>query len=194
MPRKVIKKFLPEHRTLVESRWLRPFRALLHDPALIVPHRRGVARGFAVGLFWAFMPVPGQSIFAAVCSVWLRVNVVVAMVTTWITNPFTAVPFVLTAHWIGALIIGPHAAPPPETVALGSVDLFSLEALREGWRELRQLGAEFLLGSMVLATVSAALGFAALNWFWLWSVRRRFATRRRAAAPPAPLSQPANRR
>ena len=179
MPRKVIKKFLPEHRTLLESRWLRPFRALLHDPALVVPHRRGVARGFAVGLFWAFMPVPGQSVFAAMSSIWLRVNVLVAVATTWITNPFTAVPFVFSAHWIGALILGPGVTPPPDASIVGGVDLFSLETLREGWRELRALGGAFLLGSLVLGVTSAAFGFAALNWFWLWSVRRRFASRRR---------------
>lgn len=179
MPRKVIKKFLPEHRTLLESRWLRPFRALLHDPALIVPHRRGVARGFAVGLFWAFMPVPGQSIFAALSCIWLRVNVLVAMATTWITNPFTAVPFVLAAHWIGVLILGPGTLPPPSPQALGEVDMLSLEALRAGWRELRELGGAFLLGALVMSTTSAVIGYVALNGFWLWSVRRRFAARRR---------------
>jgi hypothetical protein len=179
MPRKIIKKFLPEHRTLLESRWLQPFRALLHDPALIVPHRRGVARGFAVGLFWAFMPVPGQSIFAAVSCIWLRVNVLVAMATTWITNPFTAVPIVLTAHWIGVLILGPGELPPPSPDAVGGVDMFTLEALREGWRELRALGAAFLLGSLVMSIGSAIVGFVALNGFWLWSVRKRFASRRR---------------
>lgn len=182
MPRKIIKKFLPEHRTLLESRWLQPFRALLHDPALIVPHRRGVARGFAVGLFWAFMPVPGQSIFAAVSCIWLRVNVLVAMATTWITNPFTAVPIVLTAHWIGALILGPGEAPPPSpdaVHAVDAVDMFTVDALREGWRELRALGAAFLLGSLVMSVVTAILGFVTLNGFWLWSVRRRFASRRR---------------
>lgn len=179
MPRKVIKKFLPEHRTVLETRWLRPFRALLHDPALIVPHRRGVARGFAVGLFWAFMPVPGQSIFAAISSIWLRVNVLVAMAATWITNPFTAVPIVIAAHWLGALILGPSPLPPPAAQALGEVDLFTLDALREGWRELRELGGAFLLGTLVMSTVSAVLGYLALNGFWLWSVRRRFAARRR---------------
>ena len=179
MPRKIIKKFLPEHRTLLESRWLRPFRALLHDPALVVPHRRGVARGFAVGLFWAFMPVPGQSIFAVVSCIWLRVNVLVAMATTWITNPFTAVPIVLTAHWIGVVILGPATVPPPSPETLGEVDMFTLEALREGWRELRALGAAFLLGSLVMSVTSASVGYIALNGFWLWSVRRRFASRRR---------------
>lgn len=178
MPRQTIKKFLPEHRTLLESRWLRPFRALLHDPALITPHRRGVARGFAVGLFWAFMPVPGQSVFAAVSCIWLRVNVLVAMATTWITNPFTAVPFVLAAHWLGALLIGPGTTPPPVAEVQG-VDPFTLDALRGFWQELRQLGGAFLLGTLVLGLSSALLGLVALNGFWLWSVRRRFANRRR---------------
>ena len=188
MPRKVIKKFLPEHRTLLESRWLRPFRALLHDPALIVPHRRGVARGLAVGLFWAFMPVPGQSIFAALSAIWLRVNVLVAMATTWITNPFTAVPFVFAAHWVGALILGAGPPPPPEAAAVSTLDLLSLDALRQAWDQALQLGSAFLLGSLVIAVASSALGFVALNWFWLWSVRRRFAGRRRAPLDSKPAS------
>jgi uncharacterized protein (DUF2062 family) len=187
MPRKVIKRFLPEHRTLLESRWLRPFRALLHDPALIVPHRRGVARGLAVGLFWAFMPVPGQSVFAAISAIWLRVNVLVAMATTWITNPFTAVPIVIAAHWVGALILG-AAPPPPEATPVGTIDLLSLEALRKAWQQALQLGSAFLLGSVVMSIVSAVVGYVALNGFWLWSVRRRFAARRRA--PPGTTIRP----
>jgi uncharacterized protein (DUF2062 family) len=179
MPRTFIKKFLPEHRTLLENRWLQPFRAVLHDPALIVPHRRAVARGLAVGLFWAFMPVPLQSFFGAATAIWLRVNVLVAIAACWITNPITAAPIVYVAHAIGAFLLGP-APLPPEAPASVAGD-WSLEALAEVWQRLLSLGEAFLLGSLVLAIGAAALGYFALNTFWLWSVRRQFAGRRNAA-------------
>jgi hypothetical protein len=185
MPRKVIKKLLPEHRTVLENRWLRPFRALLHDPALFVPHRRGVVRGFAIGMFWAFMPVPGQSVIAAGFAIWLRVNVLVAMAATWITNPFTAVPIVLSAHAIGSLILGPEPVPAAAPEALASVDPSALAAVSEWLARLLALGEAFLLGSLVMSAGSALVCYFALNWFWLWSVRSRFAARRRAASPPA---------
>jgi len=180
MPRKIIKKLLPEHRTLLESRWLRPFRAVLHDPALVVPHRRGVVRGLALGLFWAFMPVPGQSLFAASIAIWLRVNVLVAIAATWVTNPFTALPIVLVAHRLGALLIGPAPIPAAAPDALSSADPSALAGFGEMLERLLALGEAFLVGSLALATLCATLAYVGLNWFWLWSVRRRFAARRRA--------------
>jgi len=187
MPRKFIKKLLPAHRTLLENRWLQPFRAVLHDPALVVPHRRAVARGLAVGLFWAFMPIPLQSFFAAATSIWLRVNVLVAVAACWITNPLTAAPIVYAAHWVGSLLLGPAPIPPEAPASVAG--RFSLPALLDIGQQIVALGEAFLLGSLVIAIGSAALGYLALNAFWLWSVRMRFARRRgagRRVTPPAP--------
>ena len=187
MPRKFIKRLLPEHRTLLENRWLRPVRALLHDPAVIAPHRRSVARGLAVGLFWAFMPVPLQSVFAAMTCVWLRVNVLIAVAACWITNPFTAVPFIYAAHAVGAFLIGssPMPLPSPETAeaATSAMPLIHL------WQQFRALGEAFLLGSFVIALSAAALGYSLLNAFWLWSVRRAFARRRSAPRSVNPAAR-----
>lgn len=187
MPRKFIKKLLPEHRTLLESRWLQPFRAVLHDPALVVPHRRAVSRGLAVGLFWAFMPVPLQSFFGAATAIWLRVNVLVAVAACWITNPLTAAPIVYAAHWVGSLLLGPAPIPPDATASVAG--RYSLEALLGIWQQMVSLGEAFLLGSLVIAVSAAMFGYLALNTFWLWSVRRQFARRRgagRRLTPPAP--------
>lgn len=181
MPRKFIKKLLPEHRTLLENRWLQPFRAVLHDPALIVPHRRAVARGLAVGLFWAFMPVPLQSIFAAVTCIWLRVNVLVAIAACWITNPITAAPIVYAAHAIGAFILGPGPVPPDAPASVAGNH--SLEALLQVWQQLLSLGEAFLLGTLVLSVAASAVGYLFVNTFWLWSVRRAFARRRLTRRP-----------
>jgi len=188
MPRKFIKKLLPEHRTLLENRWLQPFRAVLHDPALIVPHRRAVARGLAVGLFFAFIPVPLQSIFAAVTCIWLRVNVLVAIAACWITNPVTAAPIVYVAHAIGAFLIGPTELPPDAPASMAGK--YSIEALLQVWAQLKALGEAFLLGSLVLAVAAAVTGYAAINAFWLWSVRRSFARRRLIRRPPDPDRRP----
>lgn len=181
MPRKFIKKLLPEHRTLLENRWLRPFRALLHDPALVVPHRRAVARGLAVGLFWAFMPVPLQSFFAAATCIWLRVNVLVAVTACWITNPFTAVPFVYAASRVGSFLLGPAPIPPDAPASMAGK--YSLEALLQIWDQLMALGEAFLLGSLVIGVTASVLGYFFVNTFWLWSVRREFARRRLTRRP-----------
>ena len=188
MPRKFIKKLLPEHRTLLENRWLRPFRAVLHDPALIVPHRRAVARGLAVGMFWAFMPVPLQSFFAATTCIWLRVNVLVAVAACWITNPITAAPIVYVAHAIGALLLGAGAPPIDATEAVAVAS--AAPTLLQYWQELKALGEAFLLGSLVLAVGTATLSYLALNAFWLWSVRREFARRRVTRRPPVATPLP----
>jgi len=189
MPRKFIKKLLPEHRTLLENRWLGPFRAVLHDPALVVPHRRAVARGFAVGMFWAFMPVPLQSFFATATCIWLRVNVLVAIAACWITNPITAAPIVYVAHAIGAFLIGASPVPPEVSATVGEAAT-SLDTLQRYWEQFKALGEAFLLGSLVLGVGSAVLSYLFVNTFWLWSVRRDFAQRRAVRRPPDATRRP----
>ena len=74
MPKRLLRKLLPDHRRIREHPHLSRFGARLHDPNLWHLNRRSVAGGTALGLFTSMIPFPGQMIIAAALAIWVRVN------------------------------------------------------------------------------------------------------------------------
>jgi hypothetical protein len=155
---------LPTADELQRVRWLRPVAHRLADPALWRSRPEPLARGVAIGLFWAFAVPFAQIVLAAAHCVWWRANIPVAAAITFITNPFTVGFWLLLAYHVGSLFL--PGRPPP---SFNGDDLLgTLEAF--GWPTL--------LGMALFAVGGAAAGyFAVRGGAWLW-FHRRFAKRR----------------
>ncbi|MFB1029619.1 MAG: DUF2062 domain-containing protein, partial [Thauera sp.] len=72
--RKHFKRFLPDHRSVSENRWLRPFASTLLHPRLWHLNRHSAAGAVAVGMFCGLIPGPFQMPGAALPCVLLRVT------------------------------------------------------------------------------------------------------------------------
>jgi hypothetical protein len=92
MPRRLLRRYLPDHRRIREHRHLQFFGDRLHDPNLWHLNRRSVAGAMGVGVFVALLPTLGQMAVAAAAAIWLRVNLPLAVAMVWITNPLTMPP------------------------------------------------------------------------------------------------------
>lgn len=171
MAKKFVKRYLPDPHKLRTHRHLQFLGKLLHDPNLWHLNRRSASGGAAVGLFMAFIPLPFQSIPAAVAAVFFRVNLPISVALVWITNPLTIAPIFYFTYKLGSWILG--RTPDPVTFEM-SVDWFKA-SLGFVWQP-------FLLGSFVLATVAGLFGFFSLRWFWQWQVAREWRRRRRRRA------------
>ena len=166
MPRRYLKRILPQRHEVRERWFLRPFRALLHDPALWAIHRRNVLRATTVGIVAAFVPFPGQTAIAGVLAVYFRCNVPVALLASLLSNPITMGPMFYGAYRLGLWLLG---RPPvddgpdlPVESLLGQVDDILLP---------------LLLGCAILAAVFATVAWWTLNWLWVWSTRRHLRQR-----------------
>jgi uncharacterized protein (DUF2062 family) len=168
MPRKFIKRYLPGHQQICAHKHLRVFGSLLHDPNLWHLNRRSVAGAFAVGLFTAFIPVPGHMAIAGAGAIAARVNLPIAVALVWVTNPVTIPPLFYLAYKLGARLLDmpPHA--------------FHFE-MSLAWltNELAAIWQPFLFGCLVLGTVSAALGYLMVRTVWRISVLRSWRLRKR---------------
>lgn len=154
--KKHFNKIMPARSTLENSRMLRPVAHLLANPKIWHFNRRAITAGIAVGLFFGALPIAGQMLLAAVMAIALRVNMPIAVVATWISNPFT-MPFLYTAnYYLGAWIL--HSP----RVDLGALD-WSLEGLLH-------LGGEILVplffGSIVVGVILAVVSFIVLRLLW----------------------------
>jgi len=168
MPRRFFRKFALK-RDRFQGRWfLAPFAHLLHDTRLWGIRRRNVVPAFSLGLFIAFLPVPGHVLIAALTALALRINIPIAALTTFASNPLTVGPMFFLAYRVGLKLLS--LQPQPFNFELSLV-WFS-ERFVLIWQPL-------LLGCLLLGALAALVGYIALDLFWRASLADYLETRRR---------------
>jgi len=177
MARKLFRKFMPSVDKVREVKALSLFGEALFHPALWHLNRRSAAGGVAVGLFCGLIPGPLQILGAAIVCLVARVNLPVAIVSTFYTNPFTIVPLYILAYQIGSFVLGAGggqpAAPPPDFDWRAIVASFN--AIGE-W--MLGLGAPLALGIFLLACLLSAAGYFVVRLAWSIYLRRSWHVRK----------------
>jgi uncharacterized protein (DUF2062 family) len=158
---------MPNPHEIRHHKSLSIFGSLLHAPNLWHLNRHSIANAFAVGLFFAWWPVPFQMILAAAGAIVFRANLPISVGLVWITNPLTMPPMFYFAYILGVWIVG-----APERV-------FEFEATMQ-WvmSELLVIWKPFLTGCLTLAIVSSVLGYFTIHIMWRYSVVKRYNKRR----------------
>lgn len=162
VPKRFIKRYLPDHHKIREHKHLRFFGQLLHDPNLWHLNRRSVPGAFSVGLFCAFVPVPFQMILGAAGAIIWRVNLPISVGLVWLTNPITMPPVFYFAYKLGTWILG--ASLHKDVTFELSVDWIM--------GELTVIWQPFLLGCFLLGATSAFLGNMTVRLLWRLHVVR----------------------
>ncbi len=172
MPRRFFKKFaIKRHDAGNNGRLaqlLAPFRGFLHEPRFWGIRRRTVVPAVAVGLFVAFLPFPGHPLFAGLLALAFRINIPVAAVTTFVSNPLTMGPMYYTAYRLGRRLLGLEPSPFEFELSLAWVT----EKFVAIWQPM-------LLGSLLLGIASALVAFAILDLLWRASVHDYKSRKRR---------------
>ena len=170
------KASIPTRDVLATHPWLKPIAHRVLDPQLWRPRCEPVARGAAIGVFWAFAIPFAQILVATVHSVWWRANIPVAAGMTLATNPFSIGFWLWLAYQLGSLVLD---APPPVPPAEGAGLL--------AW--LTSFGAPALLGMGIFALAGAVIGYLSVKLVWRLRIglkrRRRRKTIRIGSRPTA---------
>jgi len=167
MPRKILKRFMPDHKTMREHPHLKKFGQRLTEPKLWHLNRRSVALGLALGLFIAFMPILGQMFVAAALAIIIRVNLPVAVMAVWISNPLTIAPLYFFTYKVGSWIL---QLPVEQHAFTLSWEWFTHEFLL--------IWQPFLLGSIVCGIIAALLGILSTRLVWRLIVIRNWLKRK----------------
>ncbi len=166
---KFLRKYLPSREVLENHKWLRPFAPWLGRAQLWHFNRRSVARGVAIGLFFGLLIPVAQIVCAAVAAIGVRANVPVAALATLVTNPFTFPPIYYGAFRIGHWILGGDGESPAVLPAVATEA--SLVTRLTEW--LSTVGPALALGLLILAAVSALVGYAGVHAGWRLAVTLR---------------------
>jgi uncharacterized protein (DUF2062 family) len=167
MPKRIIKKYMPDHQTIRDHKHLKVFGKLLHDGNLWHFNRRSVSGAFAVGFFCAFIPLPMQMLFAAAIAIFVRVNLPISASLVWLTNPITMPPIFYAAYKVGAFVLGQEA-------------LTSDYKLTAEWftEQLHLIWQPFLLGCLICGIISAVIAYATVRLLWRLHIVQHIKERR----------------
>ena len=164
MPRKLLKRYMPNPEVLKSHKHLSWLGSHLHNSDLWHLTRKSASKAFLVGIFCAFLPIPGQMVVAAVLAILIGSNLPISVGLVWLTNPITMPPIFYATYKLGAWILG---TPPVEMH-------WELAAIQS---EIATIWWPLLFGSVLCGVVFASVSYVVINRVWVWHVRRRWAKR-----------------
>ena len=167
MPKKFLRRYLPDADKVRANPALRPVSFLLNRKDIWHLHRRSAAGATFIGLFCAFLPVPSQMVIAAVLAVIFRCNLPIAVALVWITNPLTFPPMFYFAYRLGAWLLDMR------------LETDSVRMDVDWWiSNLDNIGYPMLFGALVCGWVAGVTGFVVVRVLWRFHVIRRWKERR----------------
>ena len=167
MPRKFFTRVSREYRNKKDHPWfLRPFDYILAHPVYFSASRRAVGGGLWLGLFVGLLPIPGQTIVVVLGALLFRVNLPVAAITIWVSNPITFVPIFYFAYQIGAALMG----IPIETIPAEPSWNWITDEIALRWKPL-------MYGSLIMSVSVASTVYLVFSFFWHVSVVYRYRRR-----------------
>lgn len=167
MPKKLFKRLLPEKNRLSKSGGLGALGERIHDPNLWHLNKHSVSSAVFVGVFFAFLPLPLQTLSAAICAIYFRCNLPLSISLVWISNPVTIPPLFFFCYRLGAHLLGVPVVEFPDDM--------SLEAFQTS---LRDIGAPLMMGCLVSGTFFASISYLLVRGFWRWHVINSWKKRR----------------
>jgi uncharacterized protein (DUF2062 family) len=179
-----LRGLLPAAERVRGNRWVGWLGPAIHHPRLWHLNRHGVALGLSIGLFFGLLIPLAQIPLSAAAAVMLRANLLVAVGSTLITNPFTFPPLYLLAYQLGSFLTGGGSAGSAEatlgeaTGVAGSTGMLAMI-----WAEkVLSIGKPLIVGLSVVATVTAICAYFVVLGLWRLYVtaewRRRHKLRR----------------
>jgi uncharacterized protein (DUF2062 family) len=122
-------------------------------------NRKMVTKGVAIGLFWAFIPMPMQMLAVLATTPFFRFNVPIAIVMVWLSNPFT-MPFMYYIEYhTGNFILAQEGIVNMEL----TVEWFS--------SHIGDIFVPLYVGTAFYSIIITTLIYFILNWLWIRSVK-----------------------
>ncbi len=158
---------MPDPHKIKNNKSLGIFGELLHEPNLWHLNRRSIAGAFAVGLFFAWWPVPFQMVLAAGAAIIFHANLPLSVALVWITNPVTMPVMFYFAYVVGNWVLGvPEMAFHFEP---------TVEWLTNGFSAIWK---PFLTGCLLIGSICSFLGYVGIKIIWRIYISKKHALRK----------------
>lgn len=163
--KKRLQKFLPNRQSIQKNRYIGWFGDWLGDPDLWHINKYGIARGIAVGLFCAYLPMPLESAVAIALAILFRANLAAALMFVWVSNPLTWPILYGSAYLLGAWILNKPDIPAEH------VQNFAILA--------KNHYLTLWLGCLIIGPVVSLCSYFATLWAWELHIMNKWKNRKR---------------
>jgi len=177
MPRRLVKKLAQFIHRRRHKWYLSIFGERLTDSHLWSLNRHSITAAFGVGVAVSFIPLPLHLPIVVLAALWWRLNVAVAIASTYVVNPFTMVPAYYFAYRVGAALL----RYKPRHFEFHLTWNWLEHGLGPAWKP-------FLIGCLVCGIGFGLTARFALEYSWRAATMYRYHTRherRRAYKPLA---------
>lgn len=140
--------------------------------------RRGVALGVAFGMFFGvllpFFQIPATVILA----LFLRYNIPISSLVTFVSNPLTT-PFIYyTAYKFGLLLSGDtynhiHRQLINQTTSATTIREHVIGFLVQVWGFISQMGFPLVYGLITFSIIAGIISYIVTNYSWIYIVRKK---------------------
>ncbi|MDZ4288216.1 MAG: DUF2062 domain-containing protein [Prosthecobacter sp.] len=169
-------RFLKHPRKLKKSRVMRWFARHFLDKQVWRPTQHTLSGGMAVGIFISLQLLPIQMPAATILAAIFRVNIPVAIIMCWLSNPVT-IPFIawleyIIGKWFLTLYTTVPSTPFPTELP---------ESMVDAWIVLKEHAPVMLVGGILLGAVLSAFSYCATWGAWEITSRMEVAKKLRLA-------------
>ncbi|MAD57931.1 MAG: ATP-binding protein [Porticoccus sp.] len=168
MPKKILGRWLPAYSKIKNSLsidWMGP---LFADPNLFHINRASVSSSFFIGIFVAFLPLPGQTVIVAILALIFNSNLPIAIILIWISNPLTIAPILFFTYSVGVLLLG--------------IEFINF-TVEFSWSWIITQGKLILMplvfGSIITGIFFGGISYVTVNQLWRWKVHRNWIARQK---------------
>ena len=168
MPRRFLKKYSPSPKTIRENKALSFLGESIHQSNLWCMNRHSVSKAFAIGLFCTWIPLPLQTVMAALLAIYYRAHLPLSVALVFVTNPITIPPMFYFAYKLGGLVLGIE----PRDVPMDLSWEWITHTLGYIWQPL-------LFGCLIMAIISSITGYLLINLIWRKSTKKRWQDRKK---------------
>ncbi len=127
----------------------------MHDHRLWSIRRKTVVPAVALGVFIGFLPFPGHPLWASFGALARRINIPIAALSTFVSNPLTMGPMYFLAYRFGAMLLGVEQEPVEVEMSFEWVTHTFVNI----WQPM-------LLGCAILGGAASLLSYAILDLLW----------------------------
>jgi uncharacterized protein (DUF2062 family) len=145
-----LKRYIPSKAAIKNHPSMHRLRHFLDREYLWKYNRTSVARAVAIGLFFAFIPLPVQMLLAGICAIYFNANLPISLVVVWLTNPITMPAIFYFCYRVGSWL-------------LEDPIMYNKQTLKEAFMTMWH---PFFLGCFVMSVTCSMLGYLVVMLFW----------------------------
>jgi uncharacterized protein len=168
MSKKIFKRLAPDPGKVKVHRSLAFLVGPLHDSNLFHLNRDSVSLAFLVGVFCAFLPLPGQMPIATVIALIVRCNLPIAVGLVFLTNPITTPPILFASYELGTWLL----QIPQQDFTIELDWHWLTNVFVKIWKPL-------MVGSLACGIFFSVTAYVSVRLFWRYHVGVRWRKRQK---------------